>query len=66
MYHVHNHTVYTVSQSCVWRHTIGECIQKESKLLMCALLGKSKHLKHLFLNVILMNTDRTTTKFGTV
>ena len=27
---------------------------------MCAFFGKSKHLKHLLLNVILMDTDGTT------
>ena len=33
---------------------------------MCAFFGKSKHLKHLLLNVILMDTDGTTAKLCAV
>ena len=48
------------------RYSILKGIQKETKLLLCLLFCKSKHIKHLTLDIALMDTDTSASKLHTV
>ena len=64
--HQHNQTVKTVSKSCVWRHTVFKCIQKESELLLCLFRCESKYFKHFTLDLLVEDTDTSASDLVTI
>ncbi len=64
--HQHNQTIQSVTQSYMGRHTVPECIKQKSKSFIGIFSIKSKNFKHFFLDIVLMNTNRTASQFKTV
>ena len=48
------------------RHTVFECLQQEAELAVCLFFGESQHLKHFFLNVVLMDSDASASDLTSV
>ena len=58
-HHQHHNAVQAICQACVRRNTLLKCFQKEAELLSGPLRRKAQHLKHLGLDISLMDTDRS-------
>ena len=48
------------------RNSVFECIQEESELFISSFFGEAKHLKHLLLDIILVDSNTTTTDLVTI
>ena len=64
--HEHYHTVKAVCQASVRRNSVLEGFKQETELLLCLFRSEAQYLKHLGLDVALVDTDGTTADLGTV
>ena len=65
-HHQHDHTVQAVGQAGMGRNAIFKGIQKEAELLVGPLRRKAQDLKHLLLDISLMDTHRTAAQLCSV
>ena len=62
----HDKTVYAVGQSCVRRNAVLEGREQETEFFIGFLFGEADDLKHLLLDVALVDTDTAAAEFDAV